>query len=191
MLPLLVRCMQMCGTKHHDFRQVSTLIKMLTGSFFMYPNAGSDVHHRPMSAVIVKSKMLHQDFSRAMDLIAELLTEPDLDDTARIKASLTDMITEFESGYTYSGNSYAVLGASSVFSASAMESEMNVGTSLWLYLVDLRNALEGGKTSLESLSVTLTKLWRKVFTQRAMKVHTGSDAEQGSLLQYFLHHHHN
>ena len=72
--------------------------------------------------------------------IAELLTEPDLDDTARIKASLTDMITEFESGYTYSGNSYAVLGASSVFSASAMESEMNVGTSLWLYLVDLRNA---------------------------------------------------
>lgn len=184
MLPLLVRCMQMCGTKHHDFRQVSTLIKMLTGSFFMYPNAGSDVHHRPMSAVIVKSKMLHQDFSQAMDLIAELLTEPDLDDTARIKASLTDMITEFESGYTYSGNSYAVLGASSVFSASAMESEMNVGTSLWLYLVDLRNAIEGGKTSLESLSVTLTKLWRKVFTQRAMKVHTGSDAEQGSLLQF-------
>ena len=99
LLPLLVRCMQMCGTKHHDFRQVSTLIKMLTGSFFMYPNAGADVHHKPMSVVVVKSKMLRQDFSQAMDLIAELLTEPDLDDTMRIKASLTDMITEFESGH--------------------------------------------------------------------------------------------
>ena len=183
LLPLLVRCMQMCGTKHHDFRQVSTLIKMLTGSFFMYPNAGADVHHKPMSVVVVKSKMLRQDFSQAMDLIAELLTEPDLDDTMRIKASLTDMITEFESGYTYSGNSYAVLGASSVFSASAMESEMNVGTSLWLYLVNLKNALESGKTSLESLSVSLTKLWKKVFTKRAMKIHTGSDSEVGSLMQ--------
>ena len=183
LLPLLVRSMQMCGTKHHDFKQVSTLIKMLTGSFFMYPNAGADVHHKPMSTVIVKSKMLRQDFAQAMDLIAELLTEPDLDDTMRIKASLTDMITEFESGYTYSGNSYAVLGASSVFSASAMESEMNVGTSLWLYLVDLKNALESGEKSLKSLSVSLTKLWKKVFTQRAMKIHTGSDSEAGSLLQ--------
>ena len=183
MLPLLVRAMQMCGTEKHDFRQVSTMIKMLTGSFFMYPNAGTDAKRRPLSAVIVRSKMLARDFAPAMDLIGELLTQPDLSDTMRIKASLTDMITEFESGYTYSANSYAVLSASSVFSASAMESELNVGTSLWLYLVDLRRNLESGKTSLESLSASLTKLWKKVFTQRAMKIHTGSDCQAGSLVQ--------
>jgi hypothetical protein len=127
--------------------------------------------------------MLTRDFAPAMDLIGELLTLPDLTDTMRIKASLTDMITEFESGYTYSANSYAVLSASSVFSASAMESELNVGTSLWLYLVDLRRDIEGGKTSLTSLSASLTKLWKKVFTQRAMKIHTGSDCQVGSLVQ--------
>ena len=183
LLPLLIRAMQMCGTKHHDFRQVSTLIKMLTGSFFMFPNAGRDVHRKPMSHVVVRSKMLREDFAPAMDLIAELLTEPDLSDGVRIRASLTDMITEFESGYTYSGNSYAVLGASSVYSASAMESELNVGTTLWLYLVQLRRDLDEGKTSLESLSGRLTKLWKRVFTQRAMKVHTGSDVPEGSLKQ--------
>ena len=183
LLPLLIRAMQMCGTKHHDFRQVSTLIKMLTGSFFMFPNAGRDVHLEPTSHVVVRSKMLLEDFAPAMDLIAELLTEPDLSDGVRIRASLTDMITEFESGYTYSGNSYAVLGASSVFSASALESELNVGTTLWLYLVQLRRDLDDGKTSIGSLSGRLTKLWRKVFTQRAMKIHTGSDAPEGSLVQ--------
>ena len=183
MLPLLVRAMQMCGTHKHDFRQVSTMIKMLTGSFFMYPNAGTDVKRRPLSTVMVKSKMLVRDFAPAMDLIGELLTQPDLSDTARIKASLTDMITEFESGYTYSANSYAVLSASSVFSASAMESELNLGTSLWLYLVGLKKEIEEGRTTLEGLSVSLTKLWNKVFTQRAMKIHTGSDAQTGSLMQ--------
>lgn len=183
LLPLLIRAMQMCGTEKHDFRQVSTLIKMLTGSFFMYPNAGTDVRRRPVSMVMVRSKMLARDFAPAMDLIGELLTQPDLSDTMRIKASLTDMLTEFESGYAYSANSYAVLNASSVYSASAMESELNVGTSQWLYLVDLRKDLDSGRTSFESLSASLTKLWKKVFTQRAMKIHTGSDCAPGSLMQ--------
>jgi hypothetical protein len=183
LLPLLIRAMQMCGTMHHDFRQVSTLIKMLTGSFFMFPNAGRDVDRKPTSHVVVRSKMLLEDFAPAMDLIAELLTEPDLTDGVRLRASLTDMITEFESGYTYSGNSYAVLGASSVFSASALESELNVGTTLWLSLVQLKKDLDEGKTTLEGLSGRLTKIWRKVFTQRAMKIHTGSDAPEGSLTQ--------
>ena len=183
LLPLLIRAMQMCGTKHHDFRQVSTMIKMLTGSFFMFPNAGRDMDRKPTSHVVVRSKMLLEDFVPAMDLIAELLTEPDLTDGVRIRASLTDMITEFESGYMYSGNSYAVLGASSVFSASALESELNVGTTLWLYLVQLRKDLDEGRTTLDSLSGRLTKLWKMVFTQRAMKIHTGSDAPEGSLVQ--------
>jgi hypothetical protein len=183
LLPLLIRAMQMCGTMHHDFRQVSTLIKMLTGSFFMFPNAGRDVDRKPTSHVVVRSKMLLEDFAPAMDLIAELLTEPDLTDGVRLRASLTDMITEFESGYTYSGNSYAVLGASSVFSASALESELNVGTTLWLSLVQLKKDLDEEKTTLEGLSGRLTKIWRKVFTQRAMKIHTGSDAPEGSLTQ--------
>lgn len=183
LLPLLIRAMQMCGTRRHDFRQISTMIKMLTGSFFMFPNAGRDIHRRPMSHVVVRSKMLVGDFARAMDLIAELLTEPDLSDGMRLRASLTDMITEFESGYTYSGNSYAVLGASSVYSAPAMESELNVGTTLWLYLVQLRRDLDEGRTDIGSLSGQLTKLWKKVFTQRAMKIHTGSDVPEGSLMQ--------
>ncbi|MBO4393086.1 MAG: insulinase family protein, partial [Spirochaetales bacterium] len=58
LLPLLVRSMQMCGTKRHSFSEISTLVKMLTGSFFMYPSAGSDVHQKPVSTVVVKAKAL-------------------------------------------------------------------------------------------------------------------------------------
>ncbi len=183
LLPLLVRSMQMCGTKRMDFTQLSTRIKMLTGSFFMYPSAGADVHHRPVSLVIVKSKMLASDFTDALELIAELLTEPDFSDFSRLKASLSDMLTEFESGYTYSGNSYAVMNASSSFSATAMESEINMGTAQWLYLSSLKHSIEEGKISWKSLSASLTKLWAKVFTQRAMKLHVGSEMPEEKVAQ--------
>ncbi len=183
LLPLLVRSMQMCGTGRLDFTQLSTQIKMLTGSFFMYPSAGADNHHRPVSLVIVKSKMLRSDLPEALDLIAELLTDPDFSDHSRLKASLSDMITEFESGYTYSGNSYAVMNASSVFSATARESEINMGTEQWLYLSSLKRDLEEGKTSWKGLSASLTKLWEKVFTQRAMKVHVGSEMKDDEVIQ--------
>ena len=183
LLPLLVRTIQMCGTKKHDFTQLSTLMKTLTGSFYMYPYAGCDVHGRPVSCITAKTKMLRSDTDQAMDLIGELLTEPDFTDQGRLKAALSDMITEFESGYSYSASSYAVMNASSVFSASAMESELNMGTALWFYLVDLKKDLESGKTDYESLSEELTKLWEKVFTQRAMKVHITSDCEDDSVLQ--------
>ena len=183
LLPLLVRTIQMSGTKKHDFTQISTLMKTFTGSFYMYPYAGCDVHCNPVSHVALKTKMLLEDTASALDLIGELLTEPDLSDQTRLKASISDMVTEFESGYSYSASSYAVMNASSVFSASAMESELNMGTALWFYLVDLKKDLESGKTSYESLSAELTKLWEKVFTQRAMKIHITSDTEDDSLLQ--------
>ena len=183
LLPLLIRVIQMSGTLDHDFTQMSTMMKMLTGSFFMYPSAGRDVHGKPVSGVVVKAKMLRQDVPQAMDLIAELLTRPQLDDEVRIRASVSDMITEFESGYTYSANSYAVMNASSVFSASALESEMDMGTSLWLYLDELKKDLESGKTTYRTLSGELTKLWKRVFTSRSMHIHIGSDDKDDSLKQ--------
>ena len=183
LLPLLVRAIQMSGTKKHDFTKISTMMKTLTGSFFMYPFAGSDVHGRPVSCVMLKTKMLLSDTEPALELIGELLTEPDLCDETRLKASLSDMVTEFESGYSYSASSYAVMNASSYFSATAMESELNMGTALWFYLVDLKKALESGKTSYEALSVSLTKLWEKVFVRKAMTVHITSDVKDDSVNQ--------
>lgn len=183
LLALLIRAMQMCGTEKHDFAQISTLIKTMTGGFSISPFAGRAVHGEPLSVVMVRTKMLLEDVRSALDLVGEILTEPNLSDEARLKATITDLLTEFESGYPYSASSYAVLNATSVFSASAMESELTLGTAFWFYLVDLKKDLESGKTSYRSLSEELTKLCRKVFTQRALKIHITSDAEDDSLIQ--------
>ena len=183
LLPLLVRTLQMSGTARHDFTRISTLMKTLTGGFYMLPYAGCDVRRNPVSCVFLKTKMMLSDTEDALDLIGELLTEPDLSDQTRLKASITDMVTEFESDFSYSASSYAVMNASSVFSASAMESELNMGTAQWLFLSDLKRDLESGETTYEGLSAELTKLWEKVFTQRAMKVHITSDTEDDCLIQ--------
>lgn len=183
LLPILIRTMQMSGTARHDFSQISTLMKTLTGGFSMNPYAGCDDNGNPLSFVLLKAKMLREDTEAALDLIGEVLTEPDLTDETRLKASITDMVTEFESGYPYSASSYAVMNAASVFSTSAMDSELTIGTAFWFYIVDLKKDLESGKTSYGSLSAKLTKLREKVFTQRALKVHITSDAKDDSLLQ--------
>ncbi|MCQ2413136.1 MAG: insulinase family protein, partial [Sphaerochaetaceae bacterium] len=183
LLPLMVRTIQMCGTDKHDYSQIGTLMKTYTGSFFVYPNVGVDVHQKPVSYVVMKTKTLVEDTATALDLIAEVLLRADMKDHARLKAALTDMITEFETGYTYSGNAYASMNAASVFSATALEGEMDMGTELWFFLSALKKDLESGATSYETLSASLTKLRDKVFTQKAMKVQIGSDAKDDSLVQ--------
>lgn len=183
LLPLLVRTLQMCGTKDRDFAVLSTMMRFLTGSFYLYQSSGTDVHGCPVSAVIVKAKMLKDDFEAALKLISELLTKPDLADGARLKAAVSDSLTEFESNYSYSANSYASISASSVFSATAAESELNLGTTLWFGLSQLKKDLESGKTDYESLSASLTKLHAKVFVRRAMTIHIGSELERESLMR--------
>lgn len=180
LLPLLVRTMQMCGTSEHDYSQLGVLIKTYTGSFSMYPNAGVDVRKRPVSNVTMKAKVLSGDMKPALDLISEIILKGDLSDESRLKASLTDMITEFESGFSYSASAFASVHCASVFSATSLEYELSMGASLWLYLSDLRKALENGSESYSTLSGRLVALRDKIFVQRAMTVQVGSDCKDES-----------
>lgn len=188
LLPLLVRFLNMCGTKRHSYSQVGTAIKFLTGGFAINMTAGRDVEGRPVSLVMVKAKMLRKDTKAALDLIGDILLKADFSDHARIRATLTDLLTDYESGYTYSGNSYAVQSASSLFSSSALESELTVGTSCWKNLVGLRNDLESGAIGLGTLSERLSNLCSKVFVQRGLKFHLGCEEPVEECRQLALEH---
>lgn len=183
LLPLLIRILQMCGTQDHDYSQIGTLIKKHTGSLFLYPNAGRTVSGKVVSNVVLKAKMLTSEVDNALNLIQEILQRSDLCDPLRLRAGLSDMITEFESGYTYSAHAYASMASSSVFSATAYEGELDMGTSLWLYLGSLKKDLEEGKRTYEELSRSLTSLRDKVFVQKAMTVQLGSDSKDECLNQ--------
>lgn len=175
LLPLLVRFLNMCGTQKYSYAQVGTLIKLLTGGFCINMTAGRDVNNKPVSFVIVKAKALNSDLQATLDLTANILQEANFSDIARIKAALTDLLTDFESGYTYSGNSYAVINASSSFSSSAMESEITVGTSCWLYMQKIKERLENDTLFASQLQTLLISLYKKIFVQKTITFHIGCE----------------
>ena len=189
LMPLLVRLLNMCGTSKHNYSEIGTAIKLLTGGFSINANCGRTIRNNPFSCVQLKTKMLSEDFSKALDLIEEVLLEANLADTSRIKAALTDLLSDFQNNYIYNASSYASLKASSVFSATALESELIFGTACWLNMEELKKSLQDSpEAGYKALSVRLTNLYKKVFTQKALKAHLGCEEPAEELTQLVLEH---
>ena len=181
LLPLLIRLLNMCGTAKRSYSQFGTAIKMLTGGFSITTNCGRDVHSRPLSYVQLKTKTLKADLPQTLDLVDEILLSADLKDVSRIKAALTDLLSDYQNNYIYNASSYASLNATSPFSSTAMEAELLLGTYCWLNM-------NAQKNNLETLSVRLTKLYKKLFTQKAMMVHLGCEEPTEELSQLVMEH---
>lgn len=166
LLPLLIRLMQMTGTDKYDYVTLGSQIKNLTGSFIMTNSSSSTIDEDITSDVIVMTKMLEEDTKDALDLVSDILNKSDVLDEKRILASVTDMLTEFEENYAYSGSSYANLYASSRLSICAKETDMSIGTRCWLYLKE---------HSFNKVSLLLKQLKDKVFTQKNMLCQIGCE----------------
>ncbi len=172
LFPLLLRVLQMCGTKKTDWVSFGNKIRFLTGSFSMTFSAGRGYKERPVSNLIVRTKMLKTDTNKALEAIRELLTEPDFSDAGRIKASMTDIITDFESSFIDSGSSYASLYSASKLSPSSLENELTLGVSSYLYIRKLREKFENGY----DVSQLLEELRQKIISQCGMKIHISCDS---------------
>ena len=185
-VPLMLRCMQICGTKRHTSVEISVLINSLTGSFYMYPITGRTRDQAEVSTISVFAKMLRPNLEPAMDVISEILTMPDFQDMPRLKMSLTDMLTDYESSYDSGRSAYALSDAVKFFSTTTYESEIYRGTEQWLFLLELKKSLDSGALSWNGLAEILTNLWRKVFCQRAMLVHITHDEDDSDLSEFVV-----
>lgn len=189
LLPVLTRLLNMCGTSKHSFSEIGTALKMTTGGFSINLENGRVYDsYKPLSGVLLKTKLLRCDLSKALDLIDEILLDANLEDYSKIKAVLTDILTDYKNNYTYNASSYASLSAASVLSATAMESEFSMGTQRWFYVQELKNNVDENPKAMRALSVRLTKLYKKVFTQKAMFVHMGCEEPTSECEQLVLEH---
>lgn len=159
LLPLLIRVMQMTGTRKRDYVELGSRIKFLTGSFSISSQCGLTSDGSVASDVVVRTKVLSSDIRDAFSLFSEILTESDISNRERIKASLTDLITDFEDNYTYSANAFASLYACSRFSHTALETDITGGNRTWLYMKELKDDSE----SPEYLQKALEDLFEKIF----------------------------
>ena len=112
-LPLLLRMLQMCGTSSKSYVEVLNGLRLLTGDFVIHNIAGSDAEGSYTSWTLVRTKMLQEYFSPALDLVREILTDSVVLDTDRIRDCITDLITTSEQDYSYSANYWAANYAAS------------------------------------------------------------------------------
>ena len=172
LLPVLVRVLQMCGTEKKGWIEFCTSLRFLTGSFSIAFDSSRGYLKDPVSNIIIKTKMLEEDVEPALELIAELLVSPCFKQE-RIKAAITDIITDFESSFIDSGSSYASLHASSFLTASALESELFVGVSSYLYVKELK---EKCKDDCGAISDSLYNLAKKIFTEKGLSIHLSCES---------------
>lgn len=159
LLPLLARLLEMCSTEHYDYVKLGTLLKLYFGGFSFSLSNGTDNENNLQSFVFIKSKMLYEDTEKAFDLLEEILIRSRIDDEERIKATILDICTEFESEYLYNANRFAIFEAGSKVSSSMLENELTGGTSCYLYM----KSLQDENTDYSNLSGQLTNLKKKIF----------------------------
>ncbi len=170
LLTLLIRFMQMSGTKKHDYSKLGTLVKKYTGDFNMIYCCASKTDGNPLSVVFVRTRALEEDVGNAFDITREILLETDFSDEKRIRSSLIDIITDIESDYLDSANAFATIHACSSLSAIDKEADITMGTQSYLYLKELLD-------SEKKLGPVLKDLHDRVFGKNRLTMQLGCEEE--------------
>ena len=102
-----------------------------------------------------RMKCLVRDHQKGLELLSTILRKADVTDAERIRAVVNDLISDYESNVSSSGQLYAAQHASSHFSVLLKQNESWNGIAQWLYLrqIDLDDdaAVQRLGKSLESL----------------------------------------
>lgn len=164
LLPLLLRLLQMTGVGEMDFSQAAIRLKELCGGLSMGTAAVMTLSNDVSSSASVTMKTLPRDCNSALEFLSRMILEGDLTTASRIKAAITDGITDFKAFFTDYGSSFAARRAASTLMPHAKENELCIGISQW----DFLRELSGSKTSMKQIASELEALRSKVFVRERL-----------------------
>jgi Zn-dependent M16 (insulinase) family peptidase len=111
---------------------------------------------------------LQRDQESAFSILSDILQRANVDDPERIGAVLNDLISDYESNVSSSGQMYASQRASANFSSILKQNEMWNGLDQWLHLVGIeRNHGEVVK----AIGISLKALQRRVVDRGRLALH--------------------
>lgn len=167
LLPLFVRLIYMCNTTDHSYSEMGSLIRNLTGGLAVSNMCDAGRNGETVSVVYVISKFLTSDRNEVASLISEMLLKSILKDAERIRAAITDIVSDFYSNYLYYGNYFASLSVQSLLSKTQRESELEIGTTSFLYMESLKSLDD---KQLVSLADKLEALRNKLFYDNKLTI---------------------
>lgn len=161
---VLSRLMGMCDVGELSYSEFLTELNYSTGGASFSVDAGTDCNGDLKVFFIIRIKMLDEYVKESFNLLAKLLNELRVDSKERIKATLIDLDSGYQSSVLRSGHTFAISASESKLSDSLYLQEKLQGLSFWFRVKDMMSELDLIPSRLKSLM-------DKIFTKSRITFH--------------------
>ncbi|MFA5513353.1 MAG: insulinase family protein [Sphaerochaetaceae bacterium] len=184
-IPLLIRMLQLSGVGKLSYDEIALKIRDKTGglSLFLETSTVLGDNKEEFIALGFRLKALKEDNSEALNLLSDILRNSNLDDLERLKATINDLISSFESSVTSMPQMFGSQRASASLSPLLYKNELLNGIKQWLHLnkIDLKSDEE-----LKKVSLSLIKLRDKIVKKGNLILHICNETKNEQELLPFI-----
>jgi AAA15 family ATPase/GTPase len=184
-VPILIRMLQLSGIGDLSYDQVALKIRDKTGGLSLFLESSSifGEEKEEFFAIGFRLKSLKEENSEALELLSDILRNSNLDDLERLKATINDLTSSFESSIGAVPQMFAAQRASASFSALLYKNELLNGIKQWLFLeeIDLENSDE-----LKELSLELEKLRNQIIKKENLILHICNESSSAEGIKEFI-----
>lgn len=175
-LSLLSRLMLMTDTKDLSMSDFQTELSFSTGGITSFVDSGTDVEGNAKAYFMVRTKALKEHLDEALRLLWSLLFDTILTDQAKIKNTLEDINSDFQSSIMRNAHQFALSSSSASVNRGDAIGERIKGIEFWYRSCDMLSELE-------SLPQRLERVRDTALDKKRMRVQVGLDE---SLLESVL-----
>ncbi|MGI6466676.1 MAG: insulinase family protein [Sphaerochaetaceae bacterium] len=185
LLPIFARMLQLSGVGKYSYDEMAIRIRSKVGGLFFFLESSSTLFEKDPGflALGFRLKALTKDNKAALDLVAEILNGVNLDDLGRLKATINDLSSDFESNVSSAAQLYASQRATASFSEILYKNELLNGLEQWFFLntIDVND-----EKQLLEISKQLQVLHKMVVGKENLILHLCSDSKQNNFLGNFI-----
>ncbi len=161
---VLSRLMGMCDVGNLSYSDFLTELNYSTGGVSFSVDAGTDCNGELKVYFIMRIKLLDEYVKEAFKLLAMLIKELRVDSKERIRATLVDIESGYQSSVLRSGHTFAISLAEASLSDSLYLQEKLQGLSFWF-------RVRAMMSEIDELPSRLSSLMNRIFTESRITFH--------------------
>lgn len=175
-MSLLNDVLGLMDTENYDYKEISTLSKLYTGSIYTALSTWADFTKEVpfKKKVFISSKSTIDNTEKMFEIIEEIVVRTKFENKKRFKEILQKIKLRMENSVLENGNSYAMLRNSSYYTERGAFNELANGLSYYDFIVDILNNFD------EKSEIVLDKLKalsEDTFTKKNTIFHVTTDEE--------------
>ena len=169
------------GTAAHSGEELQTQLGLYTGSMSL-SDAVFDSGKRVISAMVLRTKAIAENYARAAALTEEVATSTLFDDSKAILDVISQMYTEMQLALINNSSQLAASRAATVHYVRDAITDKVRGLSFYLRLKALKADLDSGRTSFDTLKSALESVYAKYISGGRAVYTVACDEESAAVI---------